>query len=190
MRKVRVIFVVAISAFFTGCPVRSLQPLFSEKDLTYNPALVGKWADGEDIYSFSRANENEYAILLTEQKPTDSTTNARAEVDTITFVGRLGRLGKNWFLDTYPARETGDFHLLPTHIIAKVRIEGDTLTLASLEGDWLKKMLKAGHLRTECTLVDGDVILTGPTKEIQQMVRKYADDENAFPGPEKFVRVK
>jgi hypothetical protein len=190
MQKIGVVSVAAISLLLLGCPVRSLQPLFSESDLAYNPALIGKWADGEDIYTFGKLKGNEYAILLSEQKPADSVAHSGTEGDTITFIGRLGRLGGNWFLDTYPAREEGDFHLLPTHIIAKLRIDGDTLFLASLEGDWLKKTIEANRLKVKYAIVDGDLILTGSTREVQETVKKFADDEGAFPNSDKLVRMK
>ncbi len=190
MRKIRVVFAIALSAMILGCPARFLQPLFSGKDITYNPALVGAWGDGEDTYTFKKANDNNYEIFFTEQKPNDITGHLEVGSDTMSFIGQLGRLGKTWFLDTYPTRETDDFHLLPTHIIFKMQLEGDTLRLASLEGDWLKKTIKTHHLKVQYALVNGDIIMTGPTREIQEIVRGFANDPNAFPNPERFARIK
>lgn len=190
MRKVRLVFAIAIASLFIGCPVRSLQPLFSEKDIMYNSALVGTWADGEDRYTFKRASDNSYQILLSEQKSTDSVKHAEAKSDTMTFVGQLGRLGKDWFLDTYPAREVVDFHMLPTHMIFRLWLDGNTLRLASLEGDWVKKMIKTNRLKAQYAIANGDLILTGSTNELQKIVRGFANDDKAFPNPETFVRMK
>jgi hypothetical protein len=190
MRRVQIIFAIAISAFFIGCPARSLQPLFTEKDITYNPALEGKWTDGEDTYTFKRLDEKNYRIFVVEQKTIDSTGRAEADSDTMAFVGQLGQLGRSWFLDTYPAREVTDFHLVPTHMIFETWLEGDTLRLASLEGDWLKKTIKTKRLKAQYALSNGDIILTGSTEELQEIARNFANDENAFPNPEEFVRMK
>lgn len=190
MRKVGLLFLVAISAFLAGCPVRSLQPLFTEKDAAFIPALVGTWIDGEDRYTFKKMKGNEYEILLCEHKSGDSTNAEKTIDDTAVFIGQAGQLGKTWFLDTYPAREIEDFHLLPTHIISKLWFEGDTLRLASLEGDWLRKEIAAGHLKVQHALVNADIILTGSTSELQEIVKRFASDENAFPNAGKFVRMK
>lgn len=190
MRKVWLFFAIAIASLFIGCPVRSLQPLFSEKDIMYSSALVGTWANGEDRYTFKKASDNSYRILLSEQKSTDSVKHTESNGDTMTFVGQLGKLGKSLFLDTYPGREVVDFHLLATHMIFRLWLDADTLRLASLEGDWVKKMIKANRLKIQYTIANGDFILTGSTNELQKIVRPFANDSNAFPNPETFVRVK
>jgi len=190
MRKVKIILAIMVSVVLAGCPARSLQPLFLEKDVTYNPALAGKWADGEDVYKFKKLNDKEYEIVVSEQKTVDSTGHVETTIDTMAFAGKLGRLGKNWFLDTYPAREVADFHLVSTHIIFEVWLYGDTLRLASLDGDWLKKMIKSDRLKTQYALSNGDIILTGSTKELQELALNFANDTNAFPNPEKFMRVR
>lgn len=190
MQKFKLVFAVSISALLLGCPVRSLQPLFSEKQLVFNPDLIGKWVDGEDVYAFRKADDNEYEILLTEQKTNDSTRKTEATPDTVTYIGRLGRLGGNWFLDTYPARESGDFHMLPTHVISKMWFDGDALKIASLEGDWLEKAVKAGRVSVQHAFSNGDMILTGSTKELQEVVQKLGNNEDAFPNPAKLMRMK
>ena len=190
MRKISIALAVVFSVFFAGCPARSIHPLFTEHEISFNPTLVGKWADGDDLYTFKRSTGNSYEIFLSEQKPVDSTGHNPSSSDTITFIGQLGHIGRNWFLDSYPARELGDFHLLPTHIISRIQFDGDTILIASLEGDWVTKMIKGDRIKAEHTIVDGDIILTGSTSEIQKIIRDFGSDDNAFPNPAKFVRMK
>ena len=43
----------------TGCIVTSVNPLYTEKDLVFDPALVGAWSEGEgkDTWAFEKAGE-------------------------------------------------------------------------------------------------------------------------------------
>ena len=181
MKRIKYFVAVGIAILIMGCPARSLFPLFIENDLVFNPTLVGTWVDekNKDTFTFQKSAEKSYNVVGRDQKG-----------DTVIYKVQLGKLGRFWFLDSYPGWKIGDHHIIATHIISKMWLEGDTLRIASLESDWLKKMIDSGKLKVSHALVEGDVILTASTKELQQLVLRFAEDNDAFPKPGKFIRMK
>ena len=164
--------VVALAVLFVGCPARSIFPLFGEKDLVFNPSLVGTWVgeNEKETYTFQPSKEKSYNVIVRDKKG-----------DTATFTAQLGRLGPFWFLDSYPAKEAHEYHMIRTHVISGIRLDGDSLSISSLEGDWLKNMTESGKLKIPHVTLKNDFILTASTEELQQLVLRFAQDSNAFP---------
>lgn len=181
MNRIKYSIVVGIAIFMMGCPTRSLFPLFTESDLVFNPALVGTWIDveGADTFTFQKAGEKSYNVVSLEQK--GNSEGYRVQ---------LGRLGKFWFIDSYPLKGGGDHHTLSAHILSRIWLNGDTLRMASLESDWLRGMIDAKTLSIAHVRRDGDIILTATTEELQQLVLRFAEDDKAFPDPGVFIRTK
>jgi hypothetical protein len=102
----------------------------------------------------------------------------------------VGKLGNSQFVDSYPAAQGIDHHLIRAHIISKIRLEKDSLWVASLESDWLKKMSSAGSLQIQHVMRDNEIILTASTEELQQFVLRYADDPGAFAKADVYARMK
>jgi hypothetical protein len=59
-----------------------------------------------------------------------------------------------------------------------------------LDNDWLTKMLRTEEIDIAHIRIDKQIILTAPTKELQLLVLKYAEDEEAFPETNEYHRVK
>jgi hypothetical protein len=181
MKITRQLLIVSIALFFMGCPARSFYPFFTEKNLVFNPALTGAWMDQgkKETYFFQKAEGKNYDIIVCEEKG-----------DTSYYRGQFGQIGKGWFLDTYPSKESEDFQLVPTHIISKVWLNGDTLTFASLESEYVKGLIEIKSIKIAYTLQKEDIILTAPTEELQQLILQLAQDDKAFPNSTKLNRVK
>ena len=187
MNKLKYFLAFSIAFLIVGCPVRSVFSLFGEKDLVFNPSLLGTWMDtkSEDTYTFQKSGDKGYTVILREHKETGSKS------ESVTFKVQLGQLGKFWFLDSSPAGDSPDYHMMPTHLITKMSLVADTLRLVSLEADGLKKMIESGKLKIAHVNHDGDILLTGTTAELQEVVLRLAEDETVFPEPAgKLVRVK
>ena len=170
---------IAMSILLTGCPTRSLFPLFSEKDVKFKPELIGTWSleqDGSTL-SFEKSSEKSYTVVFKDKKE---------EV----YHVQMGRLGKFWFLDSSPAKDESDYHMIPTHIISKIKLDGDTLQISFLESDRLRDLIDAHKLNVAHVHRNNEIILTASTGELQDLVLRLADDEEAFPKPDSFVRVK
>jgi hypothetical protein len=181
MKTISISVLLALCLLFTGCPVRTLSPLFLSEDAVFNPALIGTWGNEEasERMEFQRSGEKNYRVVFREKNG-----------DTTAYAVQLGRLGDVWFLDAYPAAKNQDYQLLPTHTIWRIELGEDTIRTAAFEGDWLKEMLDNKTVDTPHGNHDGDIILTGSTEELQGLVLRSAHDDKAFPNPGTFIRVK
>ena len=188
MRTLKIFLSLGIALFILGC-VPSLHPLYTDKELVFNPALVGTWLDVDDekdTWTFRKSEEKAYKLIQYQSKG-----------DTAEFEVHLVQLGEFLFLDTQvegPEMINNDFyrmHFIPGHIFSRVRLEGDNLSLAMLDPDSLKKMIeeKKADIGHELFGDDG-IVLTAPTAELQKFMLKSAGDTEAFGEPMKLKRQK
>ena len=168
--------------------VPSLSPLFTEKDLIADPALVGTWsAEGsEETWTFEAREGKSYRLVI------------RGDGKTAAFEAHLLVLRGRRFLDLFPDREAleatdlGTFYqltLVPAHLFLKVGELGPELELSLLETKWLDELL-ARHPRAidHRRHSDGGIVLTASTRELQRFVLKHVDDSEAFDESWKMAR--
>ncbi len=186
MKRMMLVAVCAAAAVMFGC-VPSLQPLYTGKDLVFEPKLIGTWAsaDNKQALAFNKGSDDKsYEVLATDENGAVSKLDAH-----------LVRLGNDLFFDTTvkDADLKGDFakfHLLPAHLFTKITLSGDTLTYAALNFDWIKKQNEAKKLALRHEVIEATVVLTAPTKELREFLRKNAGTADAFQTPVEFKRKK
>lgn len=186
MRNMRMAIPMVMAMLLAGC-VPSLHPLYTEKDVVFDPALVGTWVEkgGDDRWVVSRSgNKNYYSLLNT---PKGKGTGR--------FEAHLVQLGSSRFLDVYPEEpelrnDTYKFHLIPAHSISRIWLEGDVLRVGPLDEDWLRRMINEKKVQIAHERLNKNLVLTAPTAELQKLVVRYADDPKAFPEPAEFGREK
>ncbi len=103
--KSKILCLLALLASLTGCvPVDSLNPLYTEKDNTFDQALLGQWIsvkkdDSQTVVEFAKLVENGkdvgYSISMSGQESDGK--NSRMD-----FEGRLVTIGDHKFLDLLP----------------------------------------------------------------------------------------
>lgn len=164
--------------FFIGCPARSLHPLFTEKDIVFNSSLIGTWLADDVTYTFEQLGDKNYKVTVCSTESHDSSL----------YTAQLGKLGSHWFLDTYPLVTLDEHHYLSVHVFTRLKLQGDTLRLASLEEDWLSEKIRTKALTITHVKKDDEIILTASTKELQQLLMKYGKENDAFPNEGVFVR--
>jgi hypothetical protein len=194
MRIIKCLAVLALTICVLSC-VWSLQPLFEESDLVFEPGLVGTWktADNEDTWIFGKAqNSNAYVLDYHQAEfESDGSSPGKKTVpgDTARFQARLGRLAGHLFLDLFPEEKGNpwahndlfNWHLIRAHTICRVALEKDQLRLDWLDEHWLDEGFKSGKITMAHARAADGWVVTAPTKELQQMVLKYAEDKDAFP---------
>jgi len=197
MRMAKCLAAMAMAACVLSC-VWSLQPLFEKSDLVFEPGLVGIWktTDNADTWTFERTkNSNEYVLVYhqAEFEPNSPFLGQKSVAgDTVRFEARLGGLGGHLFLDLIPEKDGNpqvhndlfNWHLIRAHTICRVWLEKNELRLGWLDEDWLEKALQSGEVKIAYAQAEDGIVVTAPTKELQQLVLKYAEDEKAFPPPE------
>ena len=177
-------FVAFVAAWMVAC-VPSLNPLYTEKDIVFDPALVGTWTEGEEnIWTFAKDGDKAYHLVIKDK-----------EGITGEFKVHLTKLGQWRFVDMFPdtaameALKRQDFyksHYLPTHTFYLLKQVEPTLQMASLDLDWLDKYLTENPTAVAHTRIgepdgtDKRVLFTATTEELQKFMQKMAGTAGAF----------
>src|SRR5437588_78345 len=126
----------ATVVFLTGCVVTSVYPFYTEKDLTFDPALLGTFgevhATQTNSWSFERDKTNAYLVTFAEGGNNNRTSQAH-----------LFKLGGQLFLDFFTTESNRDIEPepLPTHLLIRVSQITPTLKMNCMNYDWLKDVL-------------------------------------------------
>ncbi|MDX1934038.1 MAG: hypothetical protein SFU56_15665 [Capsulimonadales bacterium] len=182
-----------------GCFPVALHPHYLERDVVFDPALVGVWSDKDDdtteTTTITRDGEDGYLYRWDRSSTEDSpaaTTVCRA---------RLFRLGNHRFLDLAPIPDPSasarpqTFPLIEGHIVLRIFKTSSGPEMVPMNLDWLEKYLadRPGALRHERIreeyFVRGtkhhrdDLILTGSTLQLRGFLRSMGGDPGLFPPP-------
>ena len=181
-----------VSIVPTGCDsdgnpfVVSLQPFYTQVDLEADSRLNETWTDKEGDVTFAfeqrreKGKEKEYELVVKE-KDGEQQVSGKFEV-------RLVQLGAFWFLDIYPKNNEGKsefyrMHFIRAHTITRVEIKQDSIQMAFLSASWLKAKIKENSIDTPYVNASDALLLTGTTEELQELVFRYANDDQAFADP-------
>jgi len=179
MKRYGLLLTWVLTLVVAGC-VPSLNPLYTEKDLVFDAALVGVWSEKEDAsetWAFEKTGEKEYRLVYT------------ADGKTGEFEAHLLKLGNTLFLDLYPDGKSldelnrNDFyksHLIPGHTFAKVTRIEPTLQMGFLNPDWLKELSEQNPKAIRHEKVSDRIVLTASTRELQEFVLKNLNTKGAF----------
>lgn len=186
MKKVLFYFLAALMG---GCvPVMSLHPLYSQDkhEVVFDEELLGVWRseDMNTTWHFSRQDEAEktYRLVFSDK-------DGKKGV----FVVHLLKLDGKLFLDVFPAEfpceedsskwPYNSVFLMPAHTFIKVDSIEPKLELRLTDDEKLKKLLEEEPRAIKHEIVEGTPVLTASTKELQQFLKKYADDDRLFDKP-------
>jgi hypothetical protein len=177
--------ILAIGA--AGCIPTSIHPLYSEKDLVFEPLLVGVWKEKDESkenWKFEKAGEKKYRLITTE----DDGSTGEFEVHALKLGGLL-------FLDLSPdgcgvkdTTCTGYYqaHLQPMHSFLKItQLDPTTLQISAMDLKWLAGFLKENpqairHEKLGGEKDDPQIILTASTPELQAFVTRHLKTPGAF----------
>ena len=178
MRPEKIMFLTVILLFamlVEGCVVTSIHPLYFEEDVVYNQTLLGTWSEkGEnEAWLFKKTEGNTYQLFIFDEESSGE------------FEARLVHLGDYLFLDIFPEEQQSgnvlyNLHMVQMHSFMKVSIEEDVLHLAPLDKEWFDEMIKQEKITIKHEKRDDLCVLTATTKELQEFVLKYADNEDVF----------
>jgi hypothetical protein len=117
--KSKILCLLALLASLTGCvPVDSLNPLYIEKENTFDPILLGQWVsvkkdESQTVLEFTRLAQNGkdvgYSISMTDQ-------GSDGKPSRMDFEGRLITIGNRKFLDLLPKSSDLRLGSHPLHI--------------------------------------------------------------------------
>jgi hypothetical protein len=169
---------LALSLLLVAGCVTSWNPLYTEKDLVFDPQLVGTWkADEGELWKFEKDAEKEYKLTYTDKE------------GTAVFEAHLLKIKDREFLDIYLKDELklnslATITLIPTHLFFRVDEIGTSLKMAVVDDSWVRNHLGANpkaiaHLMQE----EHRPMFTAETKDLQAFVLKHADGKGLFEKP-------
>jgi len=175
---------LAILTAAPGCLVLSVNPVYDDESMAWDPGLVGAWEDQDDKASLQidRGEWNSYKIHYV------------YTIETGDVTGYLTTIGNERFLDvtTMRGEDRGSF-LVPVHAILRVRLEGDTLQLTPFGYDWFYD--RVGHQKPVPGLASvldqkQNALIVAPTSALRTWIRTQPPDGPMFGAAATFVRKK
>ncbi len=193
--KTRKLFLILaiIAIFLSGCLVRSIHPLYTEKDLILVPEIVGKWLnkDGDEYIFIKKEKGKSYSFIHINKKNVGKMAPVN---DTAYMDAHFLKLGGQIFMDLFPGdneqmdklQTTLAFHLVGIHSFYKILIVDGKPQIQEMDDEWLEKMIKSKRIRIKHERLQSDdgIVLTASTKELQKFMTKYANEEKAFKKPD------
>ena len=93
MKFARFLLSLALMALVAGCaPVDSMNPLYTEHGVVFDPELLGQWGSETEGLNFARLADDGYSLML-------SCKNDAGQIATVEFEGHLVDLQGHRFLD-------------------------------------------------------------------------------------------
>ncbi|TAL05065.1 MAG: hypothetical protein EPO07_04195 [Verrucomicrobia bacterium] len=168
------------AALAAGCVVTSVYPFYTAKDVVFDGALIGVWAEAgstnaaSENWFFEKSGTNAYKLTVNEK---DKHT---------AYDAHLFKLKGKLFLDAFPQERTGDF--VPPHYLLKVTRVEPQFEYALMNYEWLGKLLDKDPKAVRHVVVpdaSGDaskarIVLTADTAELQKFILKHENVEGVF----------
>jgi hypothetical protein len=166
--------IVLASAGAPGCLVLSVNPVYDDDTIAWDPDLVGTWIDAEDKASIEieRGEWRSYRVRYIHP------------IESGTLTGHLTLLNDHRFLDLMPVtgEDRGSF-LIPVHAVLRVERSGDRLELTPLSYDWFADRLRAGEPVPGLAAAfdqKENVLLVTPTAALRSWLRFQPADSPMF----------
>jgi hypothetical protein len=172
------VFTLGVAALLLVACIPSVNPFYRAEDISFDPALIGEWIDGDERWVFERyAGEDAYQLTFSDGEDTGS------------MKATLFRLGDHRFLDLVAENiefaddqwELIDFSVFPGHLVMHVAEIGPQLRMAVFDLDWMEDLLGQNPNALEHTRFDDRILLTGSTRELQRFLKKHVDGGELFP---------
>ena len=197
----KIIFTTAFAfllIFLSSC-LTTLHPIFTEKDLAYDPKLIGTW---------NTENEGKKGKVTINNLATENSVELPGNISVIKqkgyfiiyqdengkvsdqYIAFLARIGKHLYFDYFPADKKGDrkldeffgVHFVRMHTSYRVEILKDgSFELSQLDGSYVKSLIDEKKIRIRHEIdADDNTVITASTKELQQYLHKYGDEPSAY----------
>jgi hypothetical protein len=207
MKKVSIILAISFLIILLSSCLKTLHPIFTVKDIIYEPKLIGTWKTGnEQSKSLSVATESGSAritnlaeesslelpekISAIKQKGYFISYQDKDGTTTQQYIAFLARIGKHLYFDYFPAEKKADkigdefftSHFIKMHTSYRVEISEDgSFELSRLDESYLTKLIDEKKLRISHEKdASGNIVITASTDELQQYIIKYGDEPGAY----------
>ena len=157
--------------FLAGC-LPSLNPVYTDRDLIFDPAVVGLWKQPKSraSWNFTKRDDKSYNLVYTDENGYSGR-----------FIARLARIDETLFLDLFPQEIQDDensfykAHLVPIHTVYLVRHTTPDVELAAIDYEWLERFLAEQPGSLPHATFNGRKMITASTQELQEFVIQHKD---------------
>ena len=174
-----------VTFLVAGC-VPSWNPLYTDKDLVFDPQLVGVWEGEEgEIWNFEKQDQKNYKLTYTDK-------HGKA-----TFLAHLLKIKERRFLDLYlhddaekdlKLNALATMTIVPVHFFMRVDEIGSSLKMAAVNPEALQKQLEKNPKAISLLKQKDHIVFTATTEELQAFVMKHVEGEELFGGPFSLAR--
>ena len=199
MKKASIILALAfLIIFLSGC-LRTLHPIFTSKDIVYEPKLLGTWKTKNPgssgfaiITNLSADNSIELPEKISAIKQKGYLVSYQDEDGKATeqYIAFLARIGKHLYFDYFPAdkkdnKTIDEFfasHFVKMHTSYRVDISKDgSFELSQLDELYVTKLINEKKIRISHEKdANGNIVITASTDELQQYIIKYSDEPGVY----------
>ena len=194
MKLQNIVLILGLTIAISSCAfmIKSLHPFYNQKDIIFNKDLMGTWIDSDNSIwiikqhkfkqSFTDIEEvNTYSYELIVKDSIDGDSYFNVYLFTI-----KGETYLDFFPipDKIPENKLSDWHMIPIHSLAKLRIwsEGN-ITFFWYGEEWFNDLGKKNKLKLSIeTIKIGDKedevmnILTASTDKLQKFIVKFGKE--------------
>ena len=194
--KLKAFILLASVLLFSSCIVKSIQPFYTEGDLSYNEKLVGTWTDQKggvwDVMSmkeqFIKDRKENIELSEDDKKAFEAYKQGyivkyvKKEKEVV-FIVMPFQIEGQYFLDFIPfdfdtesINNLAAEHLLKTHSVAKLDINStQQISFSWLTEERIKNLLNANTLRLKHEIVGPEeaLLLTASSQELSAFLKKY-----------------
>jgi len=216
MKKIALTTAFALLLIFLSSCLTTLHPIFTTKDIVYEPKLLGTWKKGSEgdkgpgvitengtaiITNLAAENSIELPGNISSIKQKGYLISYQRGDGEISdqYIAFLARIGKHLYFDYYPTDKKEDpkldeffgVHFVRMHTSYRVEILKDgSFELSQLDGSYVKSLIDEKKIRISHEKdATGNTVITASTDELQQYIIKYGDEPGAY-GSEKTVFTK
>lgn len=211
-----IIITVGLSIFLSGCFLKSLHPLVSEKDAVTVNGITGVWEKDDQRWTFIKEGEYEdltmsgvqgnaeFSITMTDEGSDSTNTDhnsyliiyedlSEEQVDSSYFFGSFAMLNGDYYLDLYPfdlgSLNFESSHYLPVHTFSKISLNEDSLVISLFKDSWIEEQITDNRVRIKHEKTEDTVLITASTEELQKFIIKYGNMTEAYRDPINLNRV-
>jgi len=210
--KTRTILIISgILAILASSCIPSLFPLYTREDIVYDDRIEGAWDGGFDQLGIWTVEKLEYhpkrSFFDPDWTEPDEhsdpgnihyrlTVRQATEKDTVEaeFLLHLLGLGDQVYMNICPHEFELDHDFLSWHMIEantflRVKIFDDRFEVQAFDPWFLFNLIKEDRIRIDHVSFGGEILITAPTRDLQQFVLKYSDEDGALFEPDVFKRI-
>lgn len=194
--KLKAIILLASVLLCSSCIVKSIQPFYTEGDLSYNEKLIGQWADQKggvwDVISmqeqFIKDQKENNKLSEDDKKAFEAYKDGyivkyvKKEKEVV-FIAMPFQIEGQYFLDFIPfdfdtksINSLAAEHLIKTHSVAKLDINtAQEISFSWLTEERIKNLFNDNKLRLKHEIVGPEeaLLLTASSQELSAFLKKY-----------------